>query len=87
MGTVSIKERDPKEVCDEPYRPPAVSGCAVTINIGAVAITFIGLVVGLLGLGLAWRMVRGLPTDEHPKAADPAADVDADSGQASEGDD
>lgn len=42
----------------------------MTINIGAVAVTFIGLVVGLCGLGLAWRMVRGLPTDEHPKAPD-----------------
>ena len=42
----------------------------MTINIGAVAVTFIGLVVGLCGLGLAWRMVRGLPTDQHPKAPD-----------------
>lgn len=42
----------------------------MTINIGAVAVTFIGLVVGLCGLGLAWRMVRGLQTDEHPKAPD-----------------
>ena len=42
----------------------------MTINIGAVAVTFIGLVVGLCGLGLAWRMVRGLPTDQHPKATD-----------------
>ena len=42
----------------------------MTINIGAVAITFIGLVVGLCGLGLAWRFVRGLPMDEHPKAPD-----------------
>ena len=36
----------------------------MTINIGAVAITFIGLVAGLAGLGLAWRLVRGLPTDQ-----------------------
>ncbi len=59
----------------------------MTINIGAVAITFIGLVVGLLGLGLAWRIVRGLPTDQHPKAAAPRADVERDSCQALEGDD
>ena len=69
------------------YRPRAVSGSAVTINIGAVAITFIGLVVGLLGLGLAWRMVRGLPSDDHPKAAAPPGDVDAEGRQTSEGDD
>lgn len=57
----------------------------MTINIGAVAITFIGLVVGLCGLGLAWRLVRGLPMDEHPKATD--ASDDADTGDTSEDDD
>lgn len=48
----------------------------MTINIGAVAITFIGLVVGLCGLGLAWRFVRGLPMDDHPKAPDASAAAD-----------
>lgn len=57
----------------------------MTINIGAVAITFIGLVVGLCGLGLAWRLVRGLPMDEHPKAPD-ASDA-ADTADAPEDDD
>ena len=57
----------------------------MTINIGAVVVTFIGLVVGLSGLALAWRLVRGLPTDEHPKATD-APDA-TDTGDASEDDD
>ena len=56
----------------------------MTINIGAVAVTFIGLVVGLCGLGLAWRMVRGLPTDEHPKAPDASDASDAESSDTSE---
>lgn len=57
----------------------------MTINIGAVVITFIGLVVGFCGLGLAWRLVRGLPMDEHPKAPD--ASGAADTAEASKADD
>ena len=53
----------------------------MTINIGAVAVTFIGLVVGLCGLGLAWRMVRGLPTDGHPKAPDASDAENADTSE------
>lgn len=48
----------------------------MTINIGAVAITFIGLVVGLAGLGLAWRMVRGLSMDDHSAKANAKAEQD-----------
>ena len=48
----------------------------MTINIGAVAITFIGLVVGLAGLGLAWRLVRGLSMDDHPTRPDAKAEQD-----------
>lgn len=43
----------------------------MTVNVGAVVITFVGLVVGLVGLGLAWRFVRGLPTDQHPTSVRP----------------
>lgn len=50
----------------------------MTINIGAVAITFIGLVVGLAGLGLAWRMVRGLSMDEHPTPSSRSDEPDRD---------
>ena len=46
----------------------------MTINVGAVVITFIGLVVGLAGLGLAWRLVRGLPTDDHSTSVRPETD-------------
>ena len=53
----------------------------MTINIGAVAVTFIGLVVGLCGLGLAWRMVRGLPTDEHPKVPDASDKEESDTSE------
>lgn len=49
----------------------------MTINIGAVAVTFIGLVVGLCGLGIAWRLVRGLQMDEHPKGKDASDAADA----------
>ena len=57
----------------------------MTINIGAVAITFIGLVVGLAGLGLAWRMVRGLSMDDH--SAKPNAKAEQDDATTPENDD
>ena len=57
----------------------------MTINIGAVAVTFIGLVVGLAGLGLAWRMVRGLSTDDHSPGTD--AKTEKDDAAATERDD
>ena len=72
-------------MCDAQKSLQAVSVGPMTINIGAVAITFIGLVVGLCGLGLAWRLVRGLPMDEHPKAPD-ASDA-ADTADTPEDDD
>lgn len=72
-------------MCDAQEILQVVSVGFMTINIGAVAITFIGLVVGLCGLGLAWRLVRGLPMDEHPKATD-ASDA-ADTADTSEDDD
>ena len=63
--------------CDAQQSLHYVPDHHMTINIGAVAITFIGLVVGLCGLGLAWRLVRGLPMDEHPKATDASDAGDA----------
>ena len=72
-------------MCDAQKILQAVSVGLMTINIGAVAITFIGLVVGLCGLGLAWRLVRGLPMDEHPKPPD--ASDGADAGDTAEDDD
>ena len=63
-------ERSRWEVCDARTTRFHVPVGPMTINIGAVAVTFIGLVVGLCGLGLAWRMVRGLPTDQHPNVTD-----------------
>ena len=70
-------ERRCWEVSDAQTSLHHVPGRPMTINIGAVAITFIGLVVGLCGLGLAWRFVRGLPMDEHPKAPDTSDASDA----------
>ena len=37
--------------------------------IGAIIITGLGLLVGLAGLYLAWRFVRGLPTEDHTQQA------------------
>lgn len=34
-------------------------------TIGAVIVFCLGLVVGIGGMWLAWRMVRRLPTDDH----------------------
>lgn len=36
-------------------------------TIGAVIVFCLGLVVGIGGMWLAWRMVRRLPTDDHDR--------------------
>ena len=38
--------------------------------IGAIIITSLGLLVGLAGLYVAWRFVRGLPAEDHSAPTD-----------------
>lgn len=53
----------------------------MTINLGAILITVVGLIVGLSGLLLAWKLVRALPSDHDAESAEAGSQAREESAQ------